>query len=99
MYACDLYFIVTNNILQTQSSEYISEKYDLKGSSVYRNMRPPKHGQTARCKACGTLFTYNSKSHMRFNNDVESPEKVLRRTSLRLGSAKSRFDFDLKISF
>eukprot|EP00602_Paraphysomonas_sp_CaronLab_P007183 CAMPEP_0185034010 /NCGR_PEP_ID=MMETSP1103-20130426/23489_1 /TAXON_ID=36769 /ORGANISM="Paraphysomonas bandaiensis, Strain Caron Lab Isolate" /LENGTH=611 /DNA_ID=CAMNT_0027570487 /DNA_START=831 /DNA_END=2666 /DNA_ORIENTATION=- len=85
MYACDLYFIVTNNVLQTKNGELISEKYDLKGSSVYRNMKPPKNGERVRCKACGTMFTYNSKSHVlkdkrgswtdSMNDGVTSPKR------------------------
>ena len=39
MYACDLYFIVTNNVLHTRPGEMVVEKYDLKGSSVYRYER------------------------------------------------------------
>ena len=68
MYACDLYFIVTNNILKTQNNEVISEKYDLKGSSVYRNMKPPRSGQRLRCKGCGQWFIYSSRSHLRTRN-------------------------------
>lgn len=64
MHACDLYFIVTNNVLHTQLDEVIVEKYDLKGSSVNRNVKPPKHGERVRCKACGEVFTFNSKSHV-----------------------------------
>ncbi len=68
MYACDLYFIVTNNVLKTRGNEVISEKYDLKGSSIYRNMTPPKSGQRLRCKGCGQWFIYSARSHLSTRN-------------------------------
>jgi len=65
VYSTDLYFIVTNNVLLADENESITEKYDLKGSSVHRYMKLPRDGEIARCRLCGNAFTYNSKNHFR----------------------------------
>ena len=70
VYSSDLYFIVTNNVLLTDSTEMITEKFDLKGSSVHRHMKLPRNGETVRCRLCGSAFVYNSKSHFRRDRDL-----------------------------
>lgn len=67
MYSCNLYFIVTNNIFYTQHGETISEKYDLKGSSVYRSTKQPTVGQRLTCKGCHKVYLYS-------NGRVRDPE-------------------------
>ena len=68
-YSTDLYFIVTNNVLLTDPSETITEKFDLKGSSVHRHMKLPRDGETVRCRLCGSAFVYNSKNHFRLERE------------------------------
>jgi hypothetical protein len=58
MYACNLYLIVCNNIFHTKGA-IINEKYDLKGSSIYRNVKVPKIGQQVKCKMCGETYSYS----------------------------------------
>lgn len=70
MYACDLYFIVTNNVKYTWPGETISDVYDLKGSSINRFMKLPKDGDKPVCKYCGNKFVYNSKSHIRKKKEL-----------------------------
>jgi hypothetical protein len=70
VYSSDLYFIVTNNVLLTDDTEMITEKFDLKGSSVHRHMKLPRDGETTRCRVCGSAFVYNSKNHARRDRDM-----------------------------
>ena len=74
VYSSDLYFIVTNNVLLADENESITEKYDLKGSSVHRQMKMPRDGETCRCRLCGNAFVYNSKTHFRSERDLKPPE-------------------------
>lgn len=75
VYSTDLYFIVTNNVLQAVENESITEKFDLKGSSVSRHMKLPRDGETVRCRLCGSAFVYNSQNHIR--SERESGNSVM----------------------
>jgi hypothetical protein len=67
---------VTNNVLLTNEDEVITEKYDLKGSSVHRHMKMPRDGESVRCQLCGNAFIYNSKSHLRRDNNRDNTQSA-----------------------
>lgn len=54
MYSQDVYFIVMRNILATKMK--VHDLYDLKGSTVNRNARPPRKGKLAYCRHCEAPF-------------------------------------------
>lgn len=62
IYGTDLNFFVMNNIFLTRGGETINEKYDLKGSWVARNAKPPRDGQRVPCTFCNQTFVYHRRN-------------------------------------
>ena len=61
IYGHTLCFFVMNNIFLNPDGLSMNEKYDLKGSWVNRNAKPPRNGETVTCSHCEQKFIYVKK--------------------------------------
>eukprot|EP01036_Dinobryon_divergens_P024942 gene24943-33437_t len=58
IYGNDLCFFVMSNIYKNPENLSMHEKYDIKGSWLNRNSKPPRDGQSVTCMHCEQRFTY-----------------------------------------
>eukprot|EP01035_Chromulina_nebulosa_P023930 gene23930-31058_t len=58
IYGNDLCFFVMSNIYKNPENLSMHEKYDIKGSWLNRNSKPPRDGQSVTCMHCEQKFTY-----------------------------------------
>eukprot|EP01035_Chromulina_nebulosa_P021947 gene21947-28415_t len=81
IYGNSLCFFVMNNIFLNPQNLSMNEKYDIKGSWVNRNAKPPRNGQTATCTFCEQKFVFwkkRSKLGRRLNDDKVNPGEFKR---------------------
>jgi 1-phosphatidylinositol-4-phosphate 5-kinase len=61
IYGNCLNFFVMNNLFYNTYGLTMNEKYDIKGSWVARNAKPPIEGMTLTCSYCEQKFVYRKR--------------------------------------
>lgn len=61
IYGNKLNFFVMNNLFYNTVGLTMNEKYDIKGSWVARNAKPPLEGKSLTCSYCEQRFIYRKK--------------------------------------
>lgn len=63
IYGNSLNFFVMNNLFYNTLGLTMNEKYDIKGSWVARNAKPPLEGRSLTCSYCEQKFVYRKKKN------------------------------------
>lgn len=63
IYGNSLNFFVMNNLFYNTQGLTMHEKYDIKGSWVSRNAKPPVEGRAVNCSYCEQKFIYRKKKN------------------------------------
>jgi len=84
IYGVKMNFFVMTNIFQVSPTKEItfSEKYDIKGSWVARNVTPPKDGQKMICQHCQKTFYFRkARPHKSKSTTRIRDESIFQRTT------------------
>jgi 1-phosphatidylinositol-4-phosphate 5-kinase len=71
IYGNSLHFFVMNNLFFNKDKLTMNEKYDIKGSWVARNAKPPIEGKILTCSYCEQKFVYR-KSTKKTRSDMRT---------------------------